>query len=97
VQNCKLISNLTFISTLIKRIIDKQLSDCLAMNESSPIFQSAYRRYHFIETIIKNDMSKIIKGPFRLFHVANMRYTYIYAYIFDEKAASWLPLSERIW
>jgi len=43
-QNYRLISNLTFISKVIERIVANQLKAHLADNDLMPSVQSAYRR-----------------------------------------------------
>jgi hypothetical protein len=59
VKNYRPISNLTFISKLIERIIAKRLTSYLTDNDLMPFFQSAYRKYHSTETSITNLLSNI--------------------------------------
>ena len=51
-KNYRPISNLTFLSKLIERVVSKQLTDYLERNRLLPKFQSAYRRCHPTETAL---------------------------------------------
>jgi len=48
--NYRPISNLTFLSKVIERIVAKQLNDYLAANNLLTANQSAYKRFHSTET-----------------------------------------------
>jgi Reverse transcriptase (RNA-dependent DNA polymerase) len=50
VKSYRLISNITFISKVIKRIVAKQLKDFLTDSDLMPPLQSAYRPGHSAET-----------------------------------------------
>jgi len=46
------VSNLTFVSKVVERIVVKQLVDFLQSNSLMPRLQSAYRRHHSTETAL---------------------------------------------
>ena len=53
-------SNLSYISKLIKKVVAKQLNSCINNEGFSNVNQSSYRRLHFIETAlleIQNDIA----------------------------------------
>jgi len=51
-SNYRPISNLTFLSKLLERVVDVQLSNFLADTKALPLRQSAYRKYHSTETAL---------------------------------------------
>ena len=58
-KNFRPVSNLSFISKLIERVVCSRLNDHLARNKLSEIFQSAYKEYHSTETAllrVQNDL-----------------------------------------
>ena len=50
VNNCKPVSNLSFISKLVQRVVCVQLVEHLKTNTLHEIFQSAYRQLHGTKT-----------------------------------------------
>jgi len=59
-QNYRPISNLTFISKVIERIVTNQIKAHLADNDLMPSVQSAYRQGHSTETAVLKVISDII-------------------------------------
>ena len=59
-QNYRPISNLTFISKVIERIVANQLKAHLADNDLMPSVQSAHRQRHSTETAVLKVISDII-------------------------------------
>ena len=58
-KNFRPVSNLSFISKLIERVVCSRLNDHLALNKLSEKFQSAYKKYHSTETAllrVQNDL-----------------------------------------
>ena len=59
-MNYRPISNLTFLSIVVERLVCCQLVDFLDVNELLPKLQSAYRNHHFMKTevlkVISNAM-----------------------------------------
>ena len=53
------VSNLSFLSKTIERIVAKQLNDYLVSASLLPPLQSAYRRYHSTETALLRVMSDV--------------------------------------
>ncbi len=51
-SNYRPVSNLTYVSKLIERVIVKQLVDHLESNGLVETFQSAYKQYHSTETAL---------------------------------------------
>ena len=51
-QNYRPVSNLTFISKLLERVVCSQMSNFLKENDALPSTQSAYRRYHSTESAL---------------------------------------------
>jgi len=51
-KNHRPVSNLTFLSKIIERMVAKQLTDYLQVNNLLPELQSAYRRHHSTETAV---------------------------------------------
>ena len=58
--NYRPISNLSFLSKLLERVIYKQTTDYLIEHKLFPEFQSAYRRDHSTETAVLKVFSDII-------------------------------------
>src|SRR5208282_5763119 len=56
-KNYRPVSNLTFISKIVERIVIKQLVNFLQMNNLMPPMQSAYRRHHSTETALLRILS----------------------------------------
>ena len=52
IWNYRLVSNLSFISKMVERVVVKQIVDYLEANELMPVLQSAYRRHHSTETAV---------------------------------------------
>ena len=52
VKSYRPISNLTFLSKLIERVVSQQLISFLDSHDLMPAHQSAYRKYHSTETVI---------------------------------------------
>ena len=63
--NYRPVSNLSFISTLIEKVVLDQLNKHLSLNELSDNFQSAYRKFHSTETAlikVQSDKMNAIDG-----------------------------------
>jgi len=54
------VSNLSFMSKLIERVVANQLNEYLSANDLSPRFQSAYRKDHSTETALMRVWSDIL-------------------------------------
>ena len=52
-KNYRPVSNLSFISKLVERVVTQQLNGFLSHTGSLPSHQSAYRRFHSTETALK--------------------------------------------
>jgi len=52
VKNYRPVSNLTFMSTVVERLVCRQLVAYLEEHDLFPRLQSAYRRFHSTETSI---------------------------------------------
>ena len=61
-KNYRPVSNLSFVSKLIERIICVQLVDHLKENDLYEIFQSAYRQLHSTETALLRVQNDIIQA-----------------------------------
>jgi len=67
-KNRRLVSNLTFISEVIERVVVEQLTKYLQENGLLPLVQtvqSAYRRHHSTETALLRMLSDIIAAADR--------------------------------
>ena len=53
-KNFRPVSNLSFLSKLLERVVAEQLSIFLQSAGSMPSFQSAYRKHHSTETALLN-------------------------------------------
>ena len=51
-KNYRPVSNLTFISKLLDRVVYSQMSNFLEENDALPSTQSAHRRYHSTESAL---------------------------------------------
>ena len=49
-KKCRPVSNLTFVSKLLERLVSLQLNTFLEANDALPITQSAYRKFHSTES-----------------------------------------------
>jgi hypothetical protein len=61
-SNFRPVSNLSFISKLIEKIVSTQLTGYLESNHLLPIAQSAYRRFHSTETALLKVFSDLSKA-----------------------------------
>jgi len=59
-NNFRPVSNLSFISKVVERVVTSQLHQYLAENDLLPRFQSAYRKYHSTETAMQRVWSDIL-------------------------------------
>ena len=60
--NYRPVSNLSFISKLIEKVVLDQLNKHLSLNELSDNFQSAYRKFHSTETALVKVQSDIMNA-----------------------------------
>ena len=59
-NNYQPVSNLTYISKVIERVVAAQLNEHLAANSSNEVYQSAYRQFHSTETALTCVMNDIL-------------------------------------
>jgi len=59
VKNYRPVSNLSFISKLIERIVMKQLLSHLISNDLMPLYQSGYQQFHSTETALLQVTSEL--------------------------------------
>jgi len=57
--NYRLVSNLTFVSKVVERVVASQLTRYLQSHDLMPRMQSAYRKYHSTETALLRVLSDI--------------------------------------
>jgi len=58
-KNYQPVSNLSFLSKVIERVVAEQFVKYLQVNDLLPHFHSAYRRYHSTETALLRVLSDI--------------------------------------
>ena len=58
-QNYRPVSNLSFLSKIIEKLVAKRLTDYLTVNKLHCTFQSAYRAYHSVESALLRVKSDI--------------------------------------
>lgn len=61
-KNYRPVSNLSFLSKLLERIVAQQLHYFLSTTDALPYFQSAYRRFHSTETALLKVFSDICRA-----------------------------------
>jgi hypothetical protein len=59
-NNYRLVSNLSFMSKVLERVVAKQLNEYLSANNLLPRFQSAYRKGHSTETALLRVWSDMV-------------------------------------
>ena len=60
--NYRPVSNLSFMSKVVERVVASQLNDYLVANNLLPRFQSAYRKWHSTETAMLQVWSDFLKA-----------------------------------
>lgn len=61
-KNYRPVSNLTFISKLVEKVVDSQFSSHLDVNNLLPSMQSAYRPKHSVETALLRVQNDILRA-----------------------------------
>ena len=61
-SNYRPVSNLPFLSKVVERIVSKQLTTYLQENNLYPVFQSAYRQCHSVETALLRVQNDILQA-----------------------------------
>jgi len=61
-KNYRPISNLSFISTLIEKVVARRIEEQVEHNDLNDIYQSAYRRNHSTETSLLKHHSDIVEA-----------------------------------
>ena len=56
------VSNLTFVSKILEKVVLKQLEEHLVNNELMDVLQSAYRAKHSTETALLKEQSGILSS-----------------------------------
>ena len=62
VKNYRPISNLTFMSKVVERLVCRQLTTFLDSHKLLPESQSAYRKHHSTETVVLKIVSDILQA-----------------------------------
>jgi len=61
-KNFRYVSNLSFISKVLERIVQKRLQAYLDGNALMPVRQSAYRLYHSTETAVTKVFDELLQA-----------------------------------
>ena len=61
-KNYRPVSNLSFISKLLEKVVSNQLEEHLSRNNLKDVFQSAYKRKHSTETALLKVNSDILSS-----------------------------------
>jgi hypothetical protein len=61
-SNYRPVSNLPFVSKVVERVVSKQLTNYLQSNCLYPVFQSAYRQCHSVETALLRVQNDILQA-----------------------------------